>query len=119
VAQKHEQACSFNGSAVFFLDCVLQRRADAGITIAAVFSVDRGTAVSAVAEQVLRTGRRCFFVTDDGHITGLLTPQELRGVPRDRWNATPAVNAMKPLERLHQVEAGEPVTKALRLCRRM
>jgi Zn-dependent protease len=76
-------------------------------------TVDQGTAVSEAAEQVLRTGRRCFFVTDDGHVTGLLTPQELRAVPRDRWSATPVVDAMKPLERLHQVEAGEPVTKAL------
>jgi Zn-dependent protease len=76
-------------------------------------TVDRGTAVSDVAEQVLRTGRRCFFVTDDGRVAGMVTPQELRSVPRDQWTATPAAEVMKPVERLHLIDAGEPVTKAL------
>ncbi len=76
-------------------------------------TVDRGTAVADVAEQVLRTGKRCFLVTDAGHVTGMLTPQDLRAVPRDRWNATQAAEAMKPIGRLHQIGAGEPVAKAL------
>jgi Zn-dependent protease len=76
-------------------------------------TVDGGTVVSDVAEQVLRTGRRCFFVTDDGHVAGMLTTQELRGVPRDRWTATPVAEVMKPVESLHRIDAGEPVTKAL------
>jgi len=76
-------------------------------------TVDRGTVVSDVAEQVLRTGRRCFFVTDDGRVAGMVTPQELRVVPHDRWNATPAADVMKPIERLHRIDAGEAVTKAL------
>jgi predicted transcriptional regulator len=75
-------------------------------------TVDRGTAVSDVAEQVLRTGRRCFFVTDDGHVAGMLTPQELRTVPRDRWDATAAGEAMKPVERFHRIDASESVAKA-------
>jgi Zn-dependent protease len=76
-------------------------------------TVERGTAISDVAEEVLRTGRRCFFVVDDGRVAGMVTPQELRAVPRDRWDATPAVEAMKPVERLHRVDAGAPVTQAL------
>lgn len=76
-------------------------------------TVDRGTAVSDVAEQVLRTGKRCFFVVDDGRVAGLVTPQELRAVPRDRWNETPTAEAMKAVERLHQIDASEPVTTAL------
>jgi CBS domain-containing protein len=76
-------------------------------------TVDRGTVVSEVAEQVLRTGRRCFFVTGDGHVAGMLTPQDLRAIPRDRWDQTPAAAAMKPVERLHRIDASEPVTKAL------
>ena len=76
-------------------------------------TVARDTFVSDVAEQVLRTGKRCFFVADDGRVAGMVTPQELRAVPRDRWNATPAAEVMKPVERLHRIDAGEPVTKAL------
>lgn len=69
--------------------------------------------VADVAERVLHTGKRCFFVADHGQIAGMLTPQELRTVPRDRWNVTSAVDVMKPLERLHRIDAAEPVTKAL------
>jgi CBS domain-containing protein len=76
-------------------------------------TVERGTAISDVAEEVLRTGRRCFFVVDDGRVAGMVTPQELRAVPRDRWNSTPAVEAMKPVERLHRVDADAPVSQAL------
>jgi CBS domain-containing protein len=76
-------------------------------------TVARETFVSDVAEQVLRTGKRCFFVADDGRVAGMVTPQELRAVPRDRWNATPAAEIMKPVERLHRIDAAEPVTKAL------
>jgi CBS domain-containing protein len=43
----------------------------------------------------------------------MVTPQELRAVPRDRWNATPAVEAMKPVERLHRIDADAPVSQAL------
>ena len=76
-------------------------------------TIERGTSISDVAEEVLRTGRRCFFVVDDGRVAGMVTPQEVRAVPRDRWNVTPAAEAMRPVERLHHVEADAPVTKAL------
>jgi Zn-dependent protease len=76
-------------------------------------TIERSTPVSNVAEEVFRTGRRCFFVVDDGRVSGMVTPQELRAIPRDQWNATPAVNAMQPLERLHQINADAPVTQAL------
>ena len=76
-------------------------------------TVDRGTSISDVAEEVLRTGRRCFFVVDGGRVAGMVTPQEVRAVPRDRWSVTPAAEAMQPVERLHHVEADAPVTEAL------
>ncbi len=76
-------------------------------------TIRRGTAVAEVAEEVLRTGRRCFFVMDNGRIAGMVTPQELRAVPRDRWDVTPVGETMQPVERLHQVDADAPVTQAL------
>ncbi|MGH9370352.1 MAG: CBS domain-containing protein [Vicinamibacterales bacterium] len=54
-----------------------------------------------------------FFVVDGGRVSGMVTPNELKTVPRDRWNATPASDAMQPLERLHQINANAPVTQAL------
>jgi CBS domain-containing protein len=50
---------------------------------------------------------------DDGRVSGMVTPKELRTVPRDRWNATPGAEAMQPVERLHQIDADAPVTQAL------
>lgn len=76
-------------------------------------TVERRTAISDVAEEVLRTGKRCFFVMDDGRVAGIVTPRELRAVPRDRWQATPAAEAMQPAERLHHIDAEAPVTQAL------
>jgi Zn-dependent protease len=76
-------------------------------------TIERSIPVSNVAEEVFRTGRRCFFVVDHGRVSGMVTPQELRSVPRDQWNATPVVEAMQPLERLHQIDADAPVTQAL------
>jgi Zn-dependent protease len=76
-------------------------------------TVRRGTSVSDLAEEVLRTGRRCFFVVDDDRVEGMVTPQELRTVPRERWGVTPAAEAMQPVERLHQIDADAPVMQAL------
>jgi len=76
-------------------------------------TVERRTPISDLADEVLRTGKRCFFVVDAERVTGMVTPQELRAVPRDRWTATPAADAMQPVERLHHIDAEAPVTQAL------
>lgn len=89
-----------------------------GVRVGDVMSHDcallaRSTPISNVAEEILRTGRRCFFIVDDGRVSGMVTPQELRVVPRDRWTTMSAGDAMQPVERLHQIDAGAPVTQAL------
>ena len=39
-----------------------------------------------VVDRFLRTGERCFVVRDDdGRIAGLITPSEVRSVPREEW----------------------------------
>jgi Zn-dependent protease len=76
-------------------------------------TVEGATALSHLAEQVLRTGTRCFFVVDGGRVAGMITPRELGVVPRERWTTTTASDAMKPIERLHRVDADSPVTAAL------
>jgi CBS domain-containing protein len=70
-------------------------------------TVARETFVSDVADQVLRTGKRCFFVADHGRVAGMVTPQELRAVPRDRWNATPAAEVMKPVDAIVQEDVNQ------------
>jgi CBS domain-containing protein len=68
---------------------------------------------SVVDDHLLRTGRRCFLVVDDGRVAGLLTPHEIKGVERTRWRATPAESVMRPLEELRTVEPDTPVLEAL------
>jgi predicted transcriptional regulator len=75
--------------------------------------VQRNAVVSDLAEEVLRTGRRCFFIADNDRVAGMVTPQELRAVPRDRRSATLAAETMRPVEHLHHVDADAPVTQAL------
>jgi predicted transcriptional regulator len=37
----------------------------------------------------------------------MVTPQELRAVPRDRWNATPAAEVMKPVDAIVQEDVNQ------------
>jgi Zn-dependent protease len=41
-----------------------------------------------VNEHLLRTGRRCFLVVQDGHLLGLITPNEVRTVEPRAWPFT-------------------------------
>lgn len=64
-------------------------------------------------EQLLRTGRRCFIVADDGAISGLITPSEVKEVPRELWSKTTVAEAMRPLAQLRTITADSPATAAL------
>jgi Zn-dependent protease/CBS domain-containing protein len=66
-----------------------------------------------VDEFVLRTGRRCFFVTVQDRIGGLVTPQEVRALDRNSWTTTPVQQIMKPLDKLHAVAPETGVLEAL------
>lgn len=76
-------------------------------------TIDRGQPVADIADTVLRTGMRCFFIMDRDRVAGLLTLRDLRAVPRDRWLDTSAADVMQPVERLHHVDADAPVAHAL------
>jgi Zn-dependent protease/predicted transcriptional regulator len=81
--------------------------------------VSADTRLDVFADQLLRTGRRCFIVTgDDGRIVGLVTPQEVRGIERSRWPEVRIGDAMRPLHSLRTVTSGTPVTEALKIMSR-
>jgi len=73
----------------------------------------RTTLKQFVDEQVLRTAARCFAVTQDGSTVGLISPEDVKRVERDRWDRTPVSEAMRPLQSLHpvspDVSAGDAV----------
>lgn len=66
-----------------------------------------------VDEHLLRTGQRCFIVEDEGHVSGLITPHEVKTVERAKWPQTTVEEVMRPLRSLHTVVPQTPITEAL------
>jgi Zn-dependent protease/CBS domain-containing protein len=68
-----------------------------------------------VHDELLRTGRRCFVITQNGNIAGLLTPHEVKEIDRARWPYTTLSDVMRPLEDLHTVPPETPLKNALEI----
>jgi Zn-dependent protease len=66
-----------------------------------------------VHDEVLGAGQRCFLVTEDGRLRGLLTLHEVKAVPRDRWAAVPVEDVMTPREKLRAVAPTDDLLGAL------
>jgi Zn-dependent protease/predicted transcriptional regulator len=76
-------------------------------------AVDADTPVQVVVDDlVLRTGRRCIMVSSNGHVLGLLTPNEVRRIERERWNDVTVSEVMRPLEQLRTVTPDTSATEA-------
>jgi Zn-dependent protease/predicted transcriptional regulator len=74
-------------------------------------TVDPATDVQTLVDEVLlKTGRRCVMVQTDGHVLGLVTPNDIRQAERSRWRELSARQVMRPLDRLKTVT---PDTSAL------
>lgn len=82
-------------------------------------SIDgRTTLQHFVDEQLLRTGRRCFIITENGHMAGLVTPHEVRAVERSLWPATELRQIMLPLDKIRSVAPETPVMQAMEMMAR-
>ncbi|MBV8478050.1 MAG: site-2 protease family protein [Acidobacteria bacterium] len=68
-----------------------------------------------VDEYVLRSGRRCFMVVQNNSLVGLITPNEVKKVPREEWLQTSVQSAMIPLRQLHVVSPETSAIEALDL----
>ncbi len=67
-----------------------------------------------VEQELLRTGRRCFFVVDkEGEITGLITPHEIKQIDRAKWPFTTVHDIMRPLDDLRAVTPETTLSSAL------
>jgi Zn-dependent protease/CBS domain-containing protein len=64
-------------------------------------------------EYVLRTGRRCYPVVENGRVVGLITLHEIKQVERARWPYVTVDGAMRPLEQLRTIAPETPLTEAL------
>ena len=63
----------------------------------------------------MRTGYRCFVVEEHGRITGLITPHEIKTVPRNRWPFTTVDEVMRSLDQLQTVKPEASVMTALEM----
>lgn len=68
-----------------------------------------------VHDYLLRTGQRCFLVAEQGEVTGLITPNEVKGIAQARWPFTTVYDVMRPLENLRTVTPETPVSEALEI----
>jgi len=66
-----------------------------------------------VEHYLLRSGRRCFVVEQNGEVAGLVTPHEIKALERQRWPYTTLADIMRPLDQLHTVAPTTPVMEAL------
>jgi Zn-dependent protease/predicted transcriptional regulator len=71
-----------------------------------------------VEEHLVRTGRRCFVVTVNGRAEGIITPNEVSEVKRNRWPYTTVDEVMRPLDQVRTVTLNTPVTEALEVMAR-
>lgn len=68
-----------------------------------------------VNDHILETGRRCFPVISDSRIEGLVTLQNVREIPRDRWTTMTVREAMVKLENLKSVKPGDDLSLVMQI----
>jgi Zn-dependent protease/predicted transcriptional regulator len=66
-----------------------------------------------VEDHLLRSGRRCFVVEQNGEMIGLVTPHEVKDLERPKWPYTTLYDVMRPLNQVHTVTPSTPVMEAL------
>jgi CBS domain-containing protein len=79
-------------------------------------TVDANTSLQRfVNDQLLRVVARCFAVSRDDHVVGLITPDDVKHIERERWDRTTVSEAMRPIESLHPVTPDVSAADALAL----
>jgi Zn-dependent protease/predicted transcriptional regulator len=66
-----------------------------------------------VENYLLKSGRRCFVVQQNGEIAGIVTPHEIKELERPRWPYMTLTDVMRPLDQIHTVTPVTPVMEAL------
>jgi Zn-dependent protease/predicted transcriptional regulator len=66
-----------------------------------------------VENYLLRSGKRCFVVQQNGAVAGLVTAHEIKELERPRWPYTTLADIMRTLDELHTVAPTTPVMEAL------
>ena len=100
------------------------RRALEGVRVADVMARDcptvdaRLTIQDFVDHELLRTGRRCFVVVDNGGVAGLITSHEIKQTDRAKWPDTTLRDVMLPLKSIRTMTPDSALTSALEVMAR-
>lgn len=68
-----------------------------------------------VNQQLMRTGKRCFLVMENGHLLGMVTPKEVRQVEPSRWPHKQVIDVMRPVSQIHFVAPDTAAKEALEI----
>jgi Zn-dependent protease/predicted transcriptional regulator len=71
-----------------------------------------------VNEHLMRTGRRCFLVMQNGELLGMITPNEVRGISPSVWQFKQVGDVMRPASQIHSVAPDLPAMEALEMMSR-
>ena len=66
-----------------------------------------------VNDHLLRSGKRCFIVEENGRVAGIVTTHEVKDVDKERWSQLTVRDVMLPLTRLHAVRPSTSLTEVL------
>lgn len=123
----------FNGLWLVFIGWFLQNAAAAsyaqsnlqqslrGVKVAQVMTRDCPLVSSQlplerlVEEQILGGGQRCFFITEAGQLSGMLTLNDVTKIPRTEWGQTTTGQVMLPWERMVHVKPETELLAALQI----
>jgi Zn-dependent protease/predicted transcriptional regulator len=68
-----------------------------------------------VNDYILGQGKRCLLVSEDEKVIGLLTLQDIKRVPRDRWALTTSREVMVPLTQVKTVSPDSELSTVLKM----
>ena len=68
-----------------------------------------------VQDYILPTSRRCFLITEDDQLGGIVTLHNVRGVPQERWDTTTVGRVMTPVASMKTVRPDDEALGLLEL----
>ena len=69
-------------------------------------------------DHLLRTARRCFIVLQNGRKSGLVTVDDIKRIPRNRWPFKVIADIARPLDQLPSVSPETPMSQVVDLLAR-
>lgn len=98
------------------LDTILSRLSARALMREDFPSVPPGHSVQDVVDRTMvGEGERAVMVANDGAVLGILTVNDVRRVPRERWSETPVQGVMTPRDRIITISPDAPAIDILHL----